>query len=93
MGLFRKVHRIIAGYSSCLAHAGTPLDTPGSLGACSPGLAEGDSIAAITKLDEAEEEVVLPEGEVTESNDSSDTEKSTDNTKQSGEETEPPVTE
>jgi DNA gyrase subunit A len=53
---------------------------------------EGDSIAAITKLDEAEEEVVLPEGDVTETTDNSTTGDNTGDTDGAGEETEPPVT-
>jgi len=49
---------------------------------------EGDSIAAITKLDEQEEEVILPETGMADSID--DTEQTGDTTEEAGEENEPP---
>ncbi len=54
---------------------------------------EGDSIAAITKLDEQEEEIIIPEGEAVENTDVTNTAEDTDNNEQAGEETEPPVVE
>jgi len=52
---------------------------------------EGDSIAAITKLDEQEEEVILPETGMADSIDN--TEQTGDTTEEAGEENEPPVAE
>ena len=54
---------------------------------------EGDSIAAITKLDEQEEEVIVPEADAAESTDASNAADNTDNNEQAGEQTEPPVAE
>ena len=52
---------------------------------------EGDSIAAITKLDEQEEEVIVAEADVAKNTDASNATDNTDNNEQAGEETEPPV--
>ena len=54
---------------------------------------EGDSIAAITKLDEQEEEVIVPEADAAESTDASNAADNTDNNEQAGEQNEPPVAE
>ena len=54
---------------------------------------EGDSIAAITKLDEQEEEVIVQEADAAESTDASNAADNTDNNEQAGEQTEPPVAE
>ena len=56
---------------------------------------DGDSIAAITKLDEAEEEeIIIPEGGAgIENTDISDTSETNGSDEQAGEQTEPPVTE
>ncbi len=52
---------------------------------------DGDSIAAITKLDEQEEEVIVVEADPAENTDASNAADNIDNNEQAGEETEPPV--
>jgi len=54
---------------------------------------EGDSIAAITKLDEEEEEVIVPEADAATGTDISSSDENTGTADQAGEATETPVTE